>query len=490
MMTGRLRASWTRAPRVARNVAASSLVAGVTLLVLAAFAPLPAFTAATAIALLLTVVWRPGWALVVLFAVVPFNVAFFAFLGGRAGISTGPLSNWKDALLAAVVLRALVEAIRQRGLGLPRPAMDRYLIGYVLASCVLASMSPNRVPAGYGLARLVEGPLLFLAIVALRPSRTTIMACIYSMVAAATILSITALIERGPRERFLTWYGAPLPLFNSSFYTGDNGTGYRSGSFFDSPLLLAFYLAGVVPLTIALAAASRRWRRLALVAVIAVSSAAMVVTFTRSGYIGLAVATVAVVAMTIRHHLTRVVLICMVLIVSMGVLLSVATGANSTLTRTGENVGHIGSPLDDLSLIAQQPLGYGIGSSDAVRFRFNLTDISHASENNYLARGLEGGIAGLLLYMVLIFVLLMRLRSEWVVAHRRGDVQSAAVLAGALGALLGIATAGLFLGTFELVTEAVVWGSAALAIVLSRRNLEEHDVAPTPRQPLRPMTSS
>jgi hypothetical protein len=493
LLTGGLRGAWVRAPRVARTVGTSALVAVTILLVLAAFAPLPALAAATAIALLITIVWRPGVALVILFALVPFNLALFAVLVGRLGISTGPLSNWKDALLAAVVLRALLEAVRQRGLGLPRPAMDRFLIGYVLASCVLASISPNAVPAAYGLARLVEGPLLFLAIVALRPSRQTIMACLYAMVAAATILSIAALIERGPHENFITWYGAPRPTFDSSFYTGANGTGYRSGSFLYSPLLLAFYLAGVIPLTIALAVAKRRWRRLALIAAVAVAVAAMIFTFTRSGYIGLAIAAMVVMAMTIRHRLVRVALVCTVGIASMSVLLTVATGVNSTLTRSGENIGHIGSPLDDLALIAQQPLGYGLGSKDAVSYRFGLTEISHASENNYLARGVEGGIAGLLLYLVLLYVLLIRLRREWSAARRRGDERSATLLAGALGALLGIGTAGLFLGIQELLTEEVIWGSAALAIVLSRINLEERDAATTHVQPFqapRPVTSS
>jgi hypothetical protein len=449
------------------RLALAALVSGVALAGLAVVQPVVAVAGLFAAVIVLLAVWRPYWLLIGFLFLVPFNVALFAALKGRADLNVGPLSNWKDVVLGLLVLRGLYEALRRHGLRMPSSNTIRLLIVYVLVLCLFAVASDQLLPAGYGLARDVEGPLLLLAIVALRPPRRVLLACLVAILAAALLMSVTAVIERVPRESLLTWYGAPTPDVNSSFYAGANRSGYRSSSFFDSPLVLGFYLSAALPLALAMAIALRRRARVIGIVVAGFAVAALGLTLTRTAYIGAALGTLTVLALALRGR-SRPVLVSLVMIVVCSVLLNTLATGTDVLTRSQENHAHVGALFDDLNTIAARPFGYGIGTTDAVRFRFGgPPEITHASESNYLAKGIEGGVIGLTLYLLLLFVLGMRLRTARLAALRLRENAAAAIAAGALGALIGVSAAGLFLGVQELAVETVVWTGAAVALLLT-----------------------
>ena len=86
-----------------------------------------------------------------------------------------------------------------------------------------------------------------------------------------------------------------------------------------------------------------------------------------------------------------------------------------------------------------------------------------------MAKALEGGIPALLLYLLVLFVTGMRVRSTRRRALRTGDRQTAILAAGALGAMVGIGLAGLFLGIQELVVEVILWGVPGIALASAAR---------------------
>jgi hypothetical protein len=423
-----------------------------------------------AIATLAFAAWRyPGIALVALVLLLPFNVAIFTALVKQGGAHVGRLGDWKDGLIVLLFVRGVVARWqRDRTLRLPGGALNRFLIAYILFYCLIGAASPHLGPVPYALSRIIEGPLLFLAIVALRPSRQTVAACLYALLAAACIVGLAALYERlGPHQGFVMWFGSARPGPNSSFFPG--GGGYRSGSFLDSPLILAFYLAVAAPVSLGVVFAFRQRRALRVLAVLATAAcvAGIIAAETRSGYLGGGFGILLVLLFGLHNNAVRAALIgIFVIVVAVAVI---QNQHSSALTRPGEDTSKRHALEHDFNVIASNPLGLGLGSIDAVGQRFGISARgATASESELLARGIEGGVAALLLYpasLLLLILYLVNLRRR---AGAAGDSVTVGLAAGAAGAAAAVLTAGLFLGIDELVIEVGVWGPAALAVAWYR----------------------
>jgi hypothetical protein len=434
---------------------------------LATWYPIEVLGLLVALILVALVLLQPAVGLVSLFALEPFWGAFYTYFHEVRGLHFGPLTLGKDALIVGLLIRAIAYDVwRTRQLRIPRSGTDRLIIAYVIYYVVLAVASPNLRVGAYGAARVIEGPLLMFALMYLRPSRRTLIACGAAIVAAATVIGIGALVEHFVmQDGFQTWYGAPKPALNSAFYSSQ-GTDYRSGSFLASPLTLAFYLATAGAFAIGLARAVRaRWRSLAIVGA-ALCFAGVAVTVTRSGYIGASVGAVAAVALATRNPGRRFALVGLVTVgIGVAVVGSIASG-NEALLRSHETGSHTNALQEDIDLILARPLGHGIGTTDYVaqRFRDVVGSSGQSTESAFLAKGVEGGIPALVLYLIVIYVVLMRLRTVRRRCNSRGDPSGAALAAGAIGSVLALMGCSLFLGIEELVVEVVVWGAVGIAV--------------------------
>jgi hypothetical protein len=408
----------------------------------------------------------PITALIVLLFVEPFHLAIFTSLNNVANVPTGRLVYWEDALIVALFARGVLGRFSaERRLRLPRDAGDSILLLYILGFLAIAVASPGRSTVLAALGRHIEGPMLLLAIRFLRPTRKQLWYCVGAVLGAATIMGTAAVIERlGPRIDFQLWYGAG-PKTGGIFTSG--GPEYRSGSFLNSPLVLGFYLAGAIPLAVAAATLRTRWRSAALVAATA-CTAGLITTVTRSGFIGAGIAVLLVLLLTVRNPGIRVSLIGMMLVIAGTTIISYIVQGNQSIVRSDSNRSHIDSLKRDLDLLTAEPFGYGLGTTD--RFaqtagaRKNSVGIT---ESTYFAKGLEGGVLGLALYLLALFSTVMRLRWLRRRALRARDGPGVALAAGALGTMTAIGLAGLFLGIHELAVEVLLWGVPGIALAWS-----------------------
>ena len=449
--------------RPVRTIAAAVgcvLLAGV--IVVGLQYPVPLVAALLIVCGAIAVMRFPIAALIVLLFVEPFHLAIFTSLNNVANIPTGRLVYWEDALIVALFARGVLGRFStDRRLRMPRDAGDSLLVLYILGFIAVAVASPNRSTVMAALGRHIEGPLLLLAIRFLRPTRKQLWYCVGAALAAASIMGAAALIERlGPRLDFQAWYGAASTggLFTSG------GPEYRSGSFLNSPLVLGFYLAGAIPLAVAAATLRTRWRVPALIAT-AVCTAGLITTVTRSSYIGAGIAVLTVLLLTVRNPGIRSSLIGMMLVIAGTTVLSYIVQGNQSIVRSGSNTEHIDALKRDLDLLAAEPFGYGLGTTD--RFAQGAGGKKNSvgvTESTYFAKGLEGGILGLGLYLIALFATAIRLRWLRRRALRARDPGGVALAAGALGTMTAIGIAGLFLGIHELAVEVLLWGVPGIAL--------------------------
>jgi len=438
--------------------------------------PIPVVAVLMFASLGLALVRFPIAALAIVLFLQPFHSAILLAIQNRAGLPIGPLHYWEDFVIAALFARGLFERVRRDRRFPLNNAGDNVALVYMAAYVVLAVVSPAQHTVFEALVIYVEGPLLFLAIRWLRPSRKELTVCAVAVLGAATIMGATAVFERfGPHEGLLRWFGvtADQVAYSASQHP------YRSASFLVDFLITAFYLAGMTSFAAGMAAARTRWRPVAFFC-FAACAGGLICTVTRSGYIGGAGGLIVVLLMLARNPRVRLSLVCLTILV-VGAFAQHYV-ANGTLSRGEGDKAHRNALTRDIDLIVAKPFGYGLGTTD--RFRFQQGGVIKvgqlgATENTYLARGLEGGVQALVLYIAALGILLVRLRAAWRRARSVGDSIGMSLAAGAIGTIVAIALAGLFLGVLERVIEIVLWGVPAIAISWPREEgrLEERTVS-------------
>lgn len=448
--------------------AIGSLLLG-SILVLAFDNPLPVLTALVAVNVALLVARYPMFILVGLLFLAPFHTALISALANKAHLPIGPLQYWKDALIVALFARGVFERVRVDGpRALFRDAGNGLVVVYIFVFVVMAALSPPRSTVNEALGRYVEGPLLLLAIVFLRPTRRQLWLCIGATVGAATVIGGAALIERfGPQLDFHVWYGAGVPEGGGLFITSG---GYRAGSFLNSPLVLGFYLAGAAPLAASIVTLRTPWRP-ATVFAFAVVAGGLITTVTRSAYLGGGIGVLTVLLLTVRNPRVRLSLVGILIVVASSAAAFYASSA--VFSRPESNVAHTSALRRDLDLLEARPFGYGLGTTD----RFSQVEnagrgVLGVTESTYFAVALEAGIHALVVYLATLFVTGMRVRSSGWRARRAGDAAGSAIAGGAAGSMVAVALSGLFLGIHELSVELMLWGPPAIAIAWS---LSRHD---------------
>ena len=469
-------------PRIEGNrlaiAGSAGLVALAGVIVIGVAHPAPILVGLAMVVAAIAIFMAPERILIALLFFVPFHTLLVTYAQNHAHVSTGPLTYWKDVLIIALFVRVVGgRVVADRSLRSLAEPGDVFLILYMLAYTTLAVFSPASPTVYRALARVIEGPLLFFTIRFLRPTRRQLWLMLAAILGAASVMGIVALIEKlGPQAGLQTWYGAGAPPMNSSFYSSAHS--YRSGSFLNSPLILAFYLAGATVLACAAYGALRRWRVPAAIA-IGACGVGLITTLTRSGLIGGSIGVLVVVALGVGNRRIRAALLGMMVVALVAVVSYYIAGGSESLIRATSNSGHSAAIQRDIVLIEARPwFGYGLGTTDALQQRFNLASAPGVTESVYMARAIEGGIPALLLYLLALYVTAMRVRAARHRALRARHAEAATLAAGALGVMIAVALAGLFLGVQELVVEVVLWSAPGIALAAAATGPAARSPAP------------
>lgn len=404
----------------------------------------------------------PQPAAIFLFLLIPFQSFITQVITFRGHVQPQPFTLWKDLLIGAFVLRVVYTQVRRHGLTVPRSGADLVVMGYVLWLASVAAASPELKPAGYALALEAEGPLLFLALVALRPSRRVIWSCLAATLAAAVVLAAMGVWEQTIKFALPRWFGVNPNLINQpSFATGSS---YRSGSLFADPLLFGIFMGCVAPLAFAAVFIAPRRLRLGAAVIAALCVAGLVVSYTRSGYLGAGVGMMAFILAVFRNSRARLATLGIFLVIAGGAAALAALAGDERILHSGGQQAHIDIFNHSLDLISSNPLGTGLGTTDNLGRRFATPGSGVDTESAYLARGIEQGVVGLLIFIAVLMQLFLRVLAALRRARRAGDSALAALAAGALGAIVAMAVSGLFIPIRDLSIYIVVWGFAGLVV--------------------------
>lgn len=203
------------------------------------------------------------------------------------------------------------------------------------------------------------------------------------------------------------------------------------------------------------------------------SCVALWITYSRSALAGAGLAVFLVAILAMRHRITRRVWIvgCVVLFALVGGLM---LGRDSSFVANvifhenpadnnaiNSNEGHVDSLVNGFDRMLRQPIGGGIGSTGSASL---MTDSPLVIENQYLFIAHEVGWLGLVLFLAMTALLLVRLwehRSDWLAL-------------GVLASGVGLAFVGMLQPVWVDDTVSIIWwGLAAVAVASGGSNGRE-----------------
>lgn len=324
---------------------------------------------------------------------------------------------------------------------------------------------------------LVVGPVLLLLVRSLPLDASGRGRVVSAILVAGSLLSAVAMFEvvapgvmedlaRGVlqyREYQDVIFGIDLPfgvVVQTTF--GDEILVTRAGSLLFDYLQLGFFLLPAFAIALVRVAGpgvADRWRD---VGVLALVTAGILATVTRTAILAAGAAAV-VVVMTlpderVRRRARQLALAGLVVVVAVSIPTGIAARMVAGLAATDASSNeHVAALSLGLRTVAGNPLGIGVGSTAEVGLRTDA--VSLIVENAYLDIGVQTGLLGMLAFGIFLVVLV---RSLW----DRLAVDDLA--APALGTVVGFALGALLLHTW-LMIEAT-WVAYALAGLALRRS--------------------
>jgi hypothetical protein len=428
-----------------------------------------------------------------LVALLPFHQLGLALLYrlGLPATLVRPLANWKEALVAAILLAAARAWVRR---GHRLDALDKVAIAY-LGLVSIYFLFPTLVnPSGFGdpgaptdsYVRLLAwrvGTLfviLFLAArhapleAAIRPKIARALLVVGTLAAGLAVLEFAApgvwdtiAVDTFQVNRYRSEVLDVQPFDHGTVVVRDIVAGrevVRAGGLLLSPLTLGFYL--LLPLSLAVQQILRTRPSRAAVLSTGVLAAGLMVTFTRSAILGGLV--VCLVALRGSHDGTATrrvrlgLFVAAALVVAIPVAAQTGLGARTTsaLENEGSTADHLRSLRTGLDLVFEAPLGLGLGTQPGVGDRF-ATATRVTSENAYLQIANELGVVALVLWSVLLVMILRR-------THRAISDDDDPMAPAWFSAGVALMVGGMFLHIWNDFTLAwTFWGCAGLIVGLA-----------------------
>jgi hypothetical protein len=432
---------------------------------------------------------RPGTALLVLAALLPFHLVGLALLyhfGLPSGVVRG-LASWKEGLGIGVLASAIVTSIRFR----PRlDLVDKLAFAYLAIVVFYLALPRVIAPSGLltpgapldwgirvlGLRADIGFVLLFLAArhAAVSPEyRARLLRVIVAtgvVVAGIGIYHFVSpdgwnsfVLNTAELPRYETNIAHLSPAALESVLHALNVTPVRAGSVLLSPFALGDYL--LISFALGIELMTRDRHRLFSHLAVPVIGVGLVMTFARAGVVGaLVIVLVATRPLPGRRGSARLrfaaVAAIVVVLAAPGLYQTRLSGARG---GSASSVEHIRETATGIANLTKVPLGTGLGTAPGVGDRFSAPQ-TIVSDNSYVQVGNELGVPAMLVFIALLAALVPSLR--------RGVVAdpSNALCAGARGACIGLIVAGLFHHVWiDFPVSWTFWMAAGLALNSSDR---------------------
>lgn len=365
-------------------------------------------------------IYRPALGLAILAFTYPYDLDTYA---GPVKLTTS------YALLAILVLVWVGRQILPNAPGWRRTPLD-WPVGLFLVATVLSllGLTGNYADQLIALVKATGGfALFFLATQSLR-ERHDIWIVLVAIAATGLIQALATI----------------LPVVNGTTVISDQA---RATGTLSDPNLFAGYLVLVAALSIAAALAlGRRWSVPVAGLVTLIFGMALVATLSRSGWLGFAVALIAL-AILLPHRRRQIALIGLA---AVAVMLVIGL-AGPVAGRLGSAEG--GSPLDTfnarvpiwsaaIAMFIQHPVfGIGVDNFGYLIDSYNSDLGVNQAHDLFLNIAAERGILGVAAFLFVVAMVFQALRSAW---RRAPSLSNRVLTAGIIAALLGFFAHSLF----------------------------------------------
>lgn len=362
--------------------------------------------------------------LLVIIALMPFHAFFSVWLGSLTG-HMAVIQSWKEVLLVLLGLATAILAIRQptRLDRLRQPWAIAGLSLIVLGILVTLAARPGLTTAAFGLKTDLE--FVVAALIALLvASKLFIERAIKAILISAAVVTGYDLLQIFvlPAD-FLTHFGyGPNTILPYQHIT-EGTAALRFPATLGGPNQLGTYLILPLCLSLALFMRHRQWWLLALFGSSLVS---LIFTFSRSAWVGAALAIIITGIACLPRRARRPAVLGTVVLAAIALAcLPLAIRHDSPLqyfilhasVQNHDDANrsdslHAESLTDGLAAVTQQPLGHGLGTAGPATFHAGATNII---ENYYLQIGYEMGIIAIIIFGILIVLITLMLIHS---AHR------------------------------------------------------------------------
>jgi hypothetical protein len=414
-----------------------------------------------------------GALLLVIFGLIVLHAPLTVWLGTIWPHAAPLIKSWKELLMLPAMLLGVVLVSRQ-GLWheFGRDWLFRLIVAYAVLHITLVVLLPREAWSMLaGLAIDLRYVLFFGLVYALiRMAPHWRKYIIYTgMIGAMVVVGFAALQTVLPRD-LLSHIGYSKQTIAPYLTVDENPDYVRYNSTLRGPNPLGAYAGIILALLVSLLVrgklALQQKRVLWLTLAVGICSAvALWISYSRSALVAALVAVALVVAMTQLHHISRrmwlglAVAGCfllggLVVARDTSFVSNVILHENATTgADVNSNEGHVESLVFGIDRLLHQPLGAGVGSTGSASLY--ATDGGVIIENQYLFIAHETGWLGLLLFIAIFGLVMVRL---W---HARADW----LALGTFASGIGLTFIGLLLPVWVDDTVAIIWWAlAAVAI--------------------------
>lgn len=346
--------------------------------------------------------------LVAILLLMPFH-AFFAITFGSFGINRTLIQSWKEILIILMAFAWLGYSISKKRLQIRTDATNILFLLIVLMSVVItAVINPGPAPVLYGIkTNIVPIALFFIAQIPFPAKSFLKRNLLWLVVAPGVLVGLLALAQALVLPpAWLEKIGYGYTTINPRQIVDGSLGIFRSFATLGGPNQLGAYL--ILPLVFSIVYGIKKrmpWLVIAAVPVLG----GIVVSYSRSAWIGAIVAVIIALFMVLNKK-QKIILSVGSLLIVLGVSLLVFSqiGKSSRIENIllhgrlfenrieGSDQNRINALLDSADAVKERPFGHGLGSAGPASFQSTNPFIT---ENWYLQIAYEVGLIGLLLYI-------------------------------------------------------------------------------------------